>query len=82
MFAATWVKLTMSANITVTSAKPSAMVLSEFLRRSAYEPGWSLLIGMAALNLLLIVAWNLSGVLIHGRFLRRLQGHFGEGGGP
>jgi hypothetical protein len=39
MLAATWVKFTMSANITVTSAKPSAMVLSEFFSRSAMGAG-------------------------------------------
>lgn len=39
-----------------------------------YVPSWSLLAGMAALNLLLIIAWNLSGVLVHGVYLRRQAG--------
>jgi hypothetical protein len=39
MLAATWVKFTMSANMTVTSANPSAMVLSEFFSRSAMGAG-------------------------------------------
>jgi O-antigen/teichoic acid export membrane protein len=39
-----------------------------------FVPGLSLLAGMAALNLLLIVAWNLSGVLVHGVYLRRQAG--------
>jgi len=39
-----------------------------------YVPPTSLLMGMAALNVLLIVAWNLSGVLVHGSFLRRQAG--------
>lgn len=50
--------------------------LTRLWLRSAYEPAWSLLIGMAALNLLLIVAWNLSGVLIHGKFLKRQTGWY------
>jgi hypothetical protein len=32
------------------------------------------LAGMACLNLLLIVAWTLSGVLVHGSYLRRQAG--------
>jgi len=41
-----------------------------------YVPPFSLLVGMAALNLLLILAWNLSGVLVHGRYLRRQAGWY------
>lgn len=43
---------------------------------SGFVPSIPLLVGMAALNLLLIVAWNLSGVLVHGRYLRRQTGWY------
>lgn len=48
--------------------------LSEHWLGTGYAPTLALLVGMAALNLLLIVAWNLSGVLVHGSYLRRQAG--------
>jgi O-antigen/teichoic acid export membrane protein len=39
-----------------------------------FVPTLGLLAGMACLNLLLIVAWTLSGVLVHGSYLRRQAG--------
>lgn len=81
-----WVRVTLYRSLAATLGLTALLgtglvVLGPWITRHwlagtgpVYVPSWSLLTGMAALNLLLIIAWNLSGVLVHGTYLRRQAG--------
>jgi O-antigen/teichoic acid export membrane protein len=78
-----WARLTLRRALVGTVALTAVLglvlvILGPWITRhwlpTEYVPTLGLLAGMACLNLLLIVAWTLSGVLVHGSYLRRQAG--------
>jgi O-antigen/teichoic acid export membrane protein len=78
-----WARVTMHRALVGTVALTAVLglilvILGPWITRhwlpTEFVPTLGLLAGMACLNLLLIVAWTLSGVLVHGSYLRRQAG--------